>query len=135
MRGLSGISMGYAAGAVGAVICSLVMWFCGEIGISNYYAVKIHPNLTLSWLYPRIVIGGLWGFAFTLPFMERSSQLVRGLAVSILPTLFQLFVIFPIFMNQGVMGTKLGEMTPFFVIALNAIWGMSAGFWLKLARA
>ncbi len=133
MRGLHGISMGFAAGAVGGLICSLVIWFCGEIGITAAYDVKIHPQLTFEWLYPRIVWGGCWGTAFVMPYLQTFTVL-RGAVISLLPSAFQLFVVFPIFMNKGVMGAKLGEMTPLFILCFNAIWGVTAGYWLKIAR-
>jgi hypothetical protein len=31
--------------------------------------VAIAPALKLSWLYPRIVWGGLWGLVFVFPFL------------------------------------------------------------------
>ena len=133
MRGLHGLSIGFAAGAVGGLICSLVIWLSGELGLTTHYGVRIHPVLEPAWLYPRVVWGGIWGMTFILPYLDRF-VVVKGLVFSLFPTAFQLFVVFPVFLNQGIMGTRLGEMTPFFVVGFNAVWGLVAGYWLRIAR-
>ena len=61
------LSLVFAAGCVGAVANSLMVYLFGHLGINAALGVKIAPNLTPSWLYPRIVWGGLWGFLFLLP--------------------------------------------------------------------
>lgn len=134
MRGVHGLSLGFAAGAIGGLVCSLVIWFSGEIGLTAEYGVRIHPRLTPDFLYPRIVWGGLWGFALMIPYFNRMPE-VRGMVMSLLPTAFQLFVVFPIFLNHGVMGARLGEFTPLFVLLYNLCWGVAAGFWLRICRA
>jgi len=133
MQGIHGLSLSYAAGAVGGVVCCILIWFSGEIGFAKEYGINIHPQLTPAYMYPKLVWGGLWGLAFSLPLFERYVVL-RGLPLSLLPTLFQLFVVYPIFENQGIMGAKLGEFTPLFVLAVNAAWGLTAGLWLRFAR-
>jgi hypothetical protein len=55
----------------------------------------------------------------------------KGLIFSLGPTLVQLFVVFPMKANKGVMGLDLGLFTPLFVVVFNAIWGWTAAIWLK----
>jgi len=57
--------------------------------------------------------------------------LSRGLIFSLGPTLVQLFVVFPMKANKGVMGLDLGLLTPVFVFVFNAIWGLAAAIWLR----
>jgi hypothetical protein len=57
--------------------------------------------------------------------------LFRGFIFSLGPTLVQLFVVFPMKANKGVMGLDLGLFTPLFVVVFNAIWGWTAAIWLK----
>ena len=64
------LSLFFAAGALGGLANSLVAWGFGELGISRALGVSIAPGLTAAWLYPRIVWGGLWGFAFLLPIAQ-----------------------------------------------------------------
>jgi hypothetical protein len=52
--------------------------------------------------------------------------------MSLGPSLVQLLYIFPTVQNKGLLGLKLGALTPVVVILLNAIWGVAAALWLRL---
>ena len=127
------ISLVFAAGCVGAVANSLVVWLFGDLGINAALGVKIAPKLTPAWLYPRIVWGGLWGFLFLLPIL-RGSLLRRGLLYSLGPTLVMFFVVFPMQANKGMFGLALGKMTPVLVLIFNAVWGVTAAVWLRFSK-
>ena len=123
-------SLVFAAGCLGGLINSLAVWIFGEIGISSALGVNIAPKLTVAWLYPRLVWGGIWGLLFLLPLMK-TSIFARGLIFSIGPTVVQLFVVFPMKAHKGMLGLDLGLLTPLLVIVFNAIWGWAAAIWLK----
>lgn len=127
------LSVVFGAGCLGGLVNSLAVWLCGYYGITSAVGVKIAPQLSAAWLYPRIVWGGIWGILFLLPLMKRN-YLMRGLIFSLGPTLVQLFVIFPLKANKGVMGLDLGALTPVAVVAFNAIWGVAAAIWLRLTN-
>ena len=109
---------------------SLAVWIFGEIGLTSTLGVKIAPQLSAPWLYPRIVWGGIWGLVFLLPLLQKRF-LYRGLFFSLGPTIVQLFIVFPMKAGQGMMGLDLGLLTPLLVIVFNAIWGLTAAIWLK----
>lgn len=123
----------FAAGCFGALANSVTVWAFGHFGITAAFDVSIAPSLTASWLYPRIVWGGIWGLLFILPMMQ-SRLLVKGVILSLFPTLIQLFVVFPLKANAGIGGIELGLLTPLFVIAFNLIWGVATAFMIKLAK-
>ena len=123
----------FGAGCLGGLVNSLAVWLCGYYGITSALGVKIAPQLSAAWLYPRIVWGGIWGILFLLPLMKRN-YLTQGLIFSLGPTLVQLFVIFPMKANKGVMGLDLGALTPVAVVVFNAIWGITAAIWLRLTK-
>ena len=123
----------FSSGCVGGIINSLVVWFLGARGVTAALGVKIAPDLTPTWLYPRIVWGGIWGFLFLLPFL-RKSLFWRGFLFSLGPTITQLFVVFPAKASSGMMGLGLGNLTPLFVLFFNAVWGVSTALWLRLAK-
>ena len=125
------LSLVFAAGVLGGLINSLAVWGAGELGITAAAGVKIAPALSAAWLYPRLVWGGIWGILFLLPMMP-SRIWSRGFIYSLGPTLVQLFVVFPIKAQKGVMGLELGMLTPLFVVVYNAIWGWAAAIWLRL---
>ena len=125
-----GLSLVFAAGAVGAVAKSVALWAAGASGLSDALGVRIAPALTPAWLYPRIVWGGLWGLLFLLP-LASQRWVAQGLALSLFPSLFQLFVVFPYRTTAGPLGTGLGTLTPVLVLAVNAVWGLTASAWLR----
>lgn len=127
------MSHAFAAGCFGGLVNSLVVILCGDYGLTARLGVRLAPHLSLPWLYPRIVWGGIWGVLFLLPLSARA-VLKTGLILSLGPSLAQLFVVFPYKAGKGMMGLDLGTMTPLFVLVFNAFWGVAAAFWMKLAR-
>ena len=124
------LSLYFSAGCFGGLVNSLAVWLFGILGITSALGVKIAPVLSPPWLYPRIVWGGLWGFAFLIPLL-RMSPVRKGLILSLGPTLVQLFIVFPLKANKGAMGMELGLLTPVLVILFNAVWGISAALLLR----
>lgn len=120
----------FAAGCLGGLANSLAVWLFGAYGITKTLGVRIAPDLSPVWLYPRLVWGGIWGLLFLLP-VFRSSVLKRGLLLSLGPTIIQLFVVFPYKADQGMMGMGLGALTPLLVFVFNAIWGITVAIWLR----
>jgi len=129
-RWLQKLSLYFAAGSVGGMVNSLAVWLCGAYGISAALHVAIAPRLTPGWLYPRIVWGGLWGMLFLLP-MTKNRFFLRGLLLSLGPSLVQLGYIFPHVLHKGMLGLQLGKLTPVLVLLFNAIWGVAAALWLR----
>lgn len=123
----------FAAGALAGLANSLVVWLFGQYGISQSLGVAISPALSPSWLYPRIVWGGLWGFLFLIPVLN-SRPWSKGMLLSLFPTLVQLLVVFPYQTGHGVGGLQLGLLTPVLVVFFNAVWGVTAALALRLAR-
>lgn len=122
----------FGAGTFGALISSLVVWQFGQQGINQALDVAIAPSLTTYWLYPRLVWGGLWGLLFLLP-LAKGSIYARGLVLSLIPTLIQLFFIFPYHEHYGVAGLELGVLTPLLVLFFNMVWGLATAIAVKLS--
>ncbi|MFP4070616.1 MAG: hypothetical protein ACLFTB_01080 [Desulfovibrionales bacterium] len=127
------LSLVFAAGIFGGLVNGLVVWLFGKYGITGAFGVRMAPALTPGWLYPRLVWGGVWGLLFLLPLL-RSRTIARGLVLSLGPTLVMLFIVFPYEMHQGMLGLRLGMLTPVFVLLFNAFWGVAAATWLRLSR-
>jgi len=123
----------FAAGALGGLANSLALWLLGDFGITRMLHVSLAPALTPQWLYPRIVWGGIWGFTFVLPFMK-SRLISKGLVLSLLPTIFQLFYVFPKQGHQGMLVMGLGMLTPVLVVVLNMVWGFASGLIIKVSK-
>lgn len=123
----------FAAGCLGALANSIALWLLGHFGITHTMSISIAPKLTPAWLYPRIVWGGIWGFAFLLPLLD-SKILAKGSVLSLLPTLVQLFIVFPFKAHKGIAGLELGVLTPVLVLFLNWVWGFATALTIKLAK-
>ncbi|MFH1033782.1 MAG: hypothetical protein V1806_04685 [Pseudomonadota bacterium] len=128
------MSVAFAAGGLGGLINGLGLWMAGQAGVTAALGVKIAPALTPGYLYPKVVWGGLWGLLFLLPLLRRGSWVASGLWASLGPSLVQLLYIFPVVAHKGLGGQQLGLLTPVVVLAANALWGLGASLWLRLAR-
>lgn len=125
----------FCSGLLGALVSSLVAWQCWHWGLTGLAGVKLGAPLSEAWLYPRLIHGGLWGLAYFLavgPLKARRHWARKGLWISLLPTLFQLLVVYPYLSDHGLLGFKLGQFTPLFVIAYNLIWGFCTGIFCRL---
>lgn len=125
------VALTFAAGSLGGLANSLAAWASGSYGLTAALSVAIRPELTPDWLYPRLVWGGLWGFLF-LSSVPRLRWWLRGLVFSLGPSAVQLLYVFPEKTPHGLFGLGLGELTPLVVLALNAIWGLTAALTLQL---
>jgi hypothetical protein len=124
------LSVAFSAGCFGGFVNSLAVWFFGVIGITASLGVQIAPALTPPYLYQKVVWGGIWGIILLLPIL-RASIWLRGILLSLGPTIVQLIIVFPIRLNKGLMGLELGQLTPLFVFVYNAIWGICAVAWMR----
>nr|WP_246325434.1 hypothetical protein [Dissulfurirhabdus thermomarina] len=105
----------------------MLLWLLGSAGVTAMMGVAIHPRLTAAWLYPRLVWGGLWGLLFLVPLL-RGRPVARGLVFGLAPSAAMLAVVFP-GTGKGVLGVGLGALTPLLVLAMNAVWGVTASLW------
>ena len=129
------LSVCFCAGLLGALANSLALWLAGRWGITALAGVDLAPRLTAAWLYPRLVWGGLWGLLFYVTVSRprfRRHWVRKGLWLSLLPTLVQLFVIFPYRTSYGPMGVGLGDLTALFVLAANFVWGFFTGLFTRI---
>ena len=129
------ITVCFCAGMLGALCSSLVAWKSGQMGLPAMAGVRMSPTLTADWLYSRLVWGGLWGLTYFLavgPLKSRRHWARKGLWISLLPTAFQLLVVYPYMTNYKWMGIELGQLTPLFIFAYNLVWGLCTGVFCRL---
>ena len=123
----------FAAGCLGALANSIAVWLFGHYNIASLFGVSIAPSLSPTWLYPRIVWGGIWGLLFILPILP-SKLLLKGAILSLFPTAVQLFIVFPLKAHKGIAGLDLGLFTPLFVLFYNWVWVFVTAVTIKLAK-
>lgn len=125
----------FVAGMLGALCSSTLTWAFGNWGVTALAGVTLAPPFTLAWLYPRLVWGGIWALVYFLLVgspRSRRRWIRKGLLVSLLPTLVQLFYFYPYTTPYGQMGVKLGLMLPLFVMLYNFAWGFCTGIFTRL---
>lgn len=132
MRLLNQISLGFAAGSLGAAAN------VGFLALAAAGGLIAAMNLTLpalpypDFLYKQIAWGGLWGVLLAAPVLT-GGWFLRGLLLSLLASAATLFIFFPMAslgeQGPGMAGLNLGTMMPVLVLLANAVWGLVAAWW------
>lgn len=119
------------AGALAALVTSLVIWILSGIGIFIVLGVPIGtPPDLVPWFLERVVRGLLYALLFLVPLGQSAPQWQRGLLVAAAP-LAELFLWrYPVG-GQGWFGLGLGVMLPIAAIVIWLLWGMLAGWLLQ----
>lgn len=125
------VSAAYVGGLLGALVDSFNIWFLGKAGVTGLLGVGLRPEWTESWLYPRLVWGGIWGLLLLLPVL-RGRAVLRGIVFSVAPSAVVLIAVFPA-MGKGALGLGFGSLTPVIVVLLNFGWGVVASLWYRQA--
>jgi hypothetical protein len=120
----------YAAGALAALLTSIVLWIAVRAKLGALCDVelgKLFPGgLDPSWLGGRVLEGSLFALAWPLARGRGLTPVRAGLLVSLLPSLRELFLRLPN-AGYGMLGVQLGALTPVVVLAANALWGWILG--------
>lgn len=123
------LSLSFSAGVAAALLASVCFWALGHFGVTARLQVALAPALSPHWLYPRLVIGGLWGLLLLLPLAR--NPLLRGLVIALPPAAVQLLWIFPFQSGQGWGGLELGLLTPAVILVVQLVWGWTAVLWAR----
>jgi hypothetical protein len=126
------LSLCFASGAVGGLARAFALWVLAQLGVLSALGVGLGAPLSAGALYPRVVWGGLFGAVFLLPVKGGTAR--RGLLLSLVPALFELFVVLPYWQGRGMLGVELGALTPVVVLAANAVWGLATSAWLAQVK-
>jgi hypothetical protein len=123
-------------GMVGALANSLLVWFFGYMKINSALGVAISPKLAWLWLRPRLLWGALWGLPFTAMVQKNWGRLyLAGFFYSLLPTFVQLFYVFPVLAQKGVLGAQLGRLTFLLVLLFNSVWGLTLAWVVRVSAS
>ena len=134
-RTLALMSVCFCAGLLGALCSSTVAWLFGGWGIPDLLGVRMTPDFTKQWLYPQLVWGGIWGLAYFFTVGARSSRrhwVRKAFLISLLPSAFHLFIVFPYWTRHGILGFGLGQFTVIFIVVYNLVWGFCTGVFSRL---
>lgn len=130
MRDLArNLSVCFAVGCFGGLCYALGLWAMGQYGFTQWLGVDLAPRLSNTYLYQRIVWGGLCGLLFLLPW--RNAWLLRGALLSLVPAGLMLLYLLP---QRGYDygAFMLGHLTPVVIILACAIGGIAASGLLRI---
>lgn len=125
------LSAAFAGGSVGALAAALTFWELGRDGVTDWLGLALHPALSAGWLYPRLVIGGLWGLLLLLPLLP-GRPAARGMLFGLAPAAYALFYQLPA-AGRGLFGLGYGKLMPVLIVLLNLVWGLCAALWHRYA--
>jgi len=129
VRKLPAFPQSLIAGALAALITSLLIWACTVSGIFTVLGIPVAaPPDVLPWMAKRVLYAALAGLLFLIPVLTKQTQWIRGLIASVVPMLVILLVLYP-GGREGWLGLNLGVPLPITVIVTWAVWGAIAG-WL-----
>ncbi|MHB8708156.1 MAG: hypothetical protein ACYC9I_04725 [Desulfuromonadales bacterium] len=134
-RPLHLLAVCFCAGLLGALLSGLLLCLAAKFGAFELAGLHFSPRLKPDWFYPRLVWGGLWGMVYFLAVGQANARgrwVRRGMWVSILPTAFELLVVFPYWSGHGLFGQQLGRLTPVLVFLANLTWGFFTGICCRL---
>jgi hypothetical protein len=117
------INGAFTGGAIGGLVDSINILILVNVGITKLLGVTMKPEFTASWLYQRMIWGGLWMLLLILPLWEKRTAL-RGCIFSLLPSAMMLFMVFPS-MGKGILGLGFGVLTPILVLQRHFILDFS----------
>jgi hypothetical protein len=129
------LCVSFCAGLIAAIISTAFAWLSSHYGITTMAGVSMPVSLNIRSLYPLMIWGGIWGlcYALTVVHVRTRRQWVRkGMLISLLPTFYQLLVVYPYHTSQGNLGLQLGTLAPLFVVIYNLVWGIFTGFFARL---
>lgn len=132
------LSIGFAAGGLGAVANVLFIAAMGQLGVIAAMGISFPPPALPGFLYKQVAWGGLWGFLLIVPVLTHSWPW-RGLLIGLLASVATLFVFFPLHttgeQGPGMAGLNAGNLTPVLVLLANWVWGLvAAGWYAKVIR-
>lgn len=123
------ISAACTGGIVGSLATTFAIWLLGRLGFASVIGINLAPQITLAWMYPRLVWGGAWGFLFLLPLLKEQ-HLLRGILFSLAPTMM-VFLKFVPGLEKSLFGLSFGPIRPELILIINFVWGIVAAFWYK----
>lgn len=118
------LTLGFGAGAFGALVLALVAYLLTRLNVPAALGVVLPPQEFPAALYRLLVWGGIWGTLLTIPVFNRLWWL-KGILIGLLATAALALYFAPLF-GQGPIIRLI------YVAILNAIWGIAAGAWWTL---
>jgi len=117
----------FSSGAFGGFIEVLTYYIFSLTGIVAIFGMPAAPGWKPEMVYRPVVWGGLWGIVFLIPFLDEL-YILKGIVLSILPTLAAWFIFIP---GKMPVNMRPGLMALLLIVIQNAIWGIVTVLMIK----
>ena len=127
---LKNINAAFTSGVIGSLTAAIGFWLLQQLGLtSNALNIHLAHKFTITWLYPQLTWGGIWGLLFMLPLLK-DKHMLRGILFSLGPTMM-IFLRYAPGLERSLFGHSFGAVRPELVLVVNFAWGIIAAIWYR----
>jgi hypothetical protein len=130
------LGLGLLGGVLGGLVHGVATEVMGSVELTLLLGVGIDVDLSAGQYLLRAVYGGAWGLGLGLlyPLVPGATFAAKGAIFSLLPSLYTLLVVYPVFLGLGLLGVRQGFLTFPLVLIGNAVAGMVAAWVIAWGR-
>jgi hypothetical protein len=124
------MGLGLLGGVLGGLLHGGLTALTGSFGLTLLAGVGIDVDLSAAEWLLRALKGSVWGLGLGVfyPILPGRRFIQKGATFSLLPSLYTLLVVYPVFLGFGIFGTGQGLLTFPFVLIGNALAGILAAW-------
>jgi hypothetical protein len=124
------LGLGVLGGVLAGLFHGLLTEVAGSTGVTLLLGVGVDVDLSAGQYLLRAMYGSVWGVALGLlyPVVPGKGFAGKGATFSLLPSMYTLFVVYPVFLGLGLLGVRQGLLTFPLVLLGNAFGGMVAAW-------
>jgi len=130
------LGLGLLGGVLGGLAHGVATEVFGSVGLTVLLGVGVDVDLSAAQYLARAVHGGAWGLGLGLlyPIVPGEGFAQKGATFSLLPSLYTLLVVYPVFLGLGLLGVRQGFLTFPLVLLGNAFAGLIAAWVITWGR-
>ena len=124
------LGLGVLGGVLAGLVHGLLTEAAGSVGLTLLLGVGVDVDLSAGQYFTRAAYGAIWGtfLGIVYPVVPGRGFAARGVTFSLLPSLYTLFVVYPVFLGLGFLGVRQGFLTFPLVLVGYAVAGMVAAW-------
>jgi len=126
----SRLGLGLLGGVLGGLAHGVATEVFGSVGLTVLLGVGVDVDLSAGQYLIRAIHGAAWGIGLGLlyPLVPGDGFAGKGATFSLLPSLYTLLIVYPVFLGLGLLGVRQGFFTFPLVLLGNALAGVIAAW-------
>ena len=124
----SRLGLGVLGGVLAGLFHGVLTEVSGSVGLTLLLGVGVDVELSAGQYLVRALYGSVWGLALGVlyPVIPGQGAAAKGVTFSLLPSLYTLAIVYPVFLGLGFLGVRAGLLTFVLVIVGYALAGVLA---------